>query len=488
MKSIKFIANKLASVSNPNYNTRIVFSYSLYGNADVYIYGLYRNCKVINAIYPSAWIYIYIGNDFDKSILQFITHNVQNVKYIETYVSGHLNMIHRFTSIDYPEVSIAFSRDADSIINERDVYCINTFMNSNKRFQIIRDNVAHDAEILGGMWGIKRGLLRSNIKDLINDFSLTKHPLAGLRGYDQTFLKNVIYPIVKDDSIVFDEFFQYHGETPIRINCGVPYSNINHVGSVYIPTEIVEYPNSNTISGYSFARKCKWTLCNRYLLMNRFSFYDSKDGDSIFINTDIIDKIHLFIPKETNNKYVFVFHNSDRAFGTNELNVVKKYAKHIFAINTNVQDELLTSIPLGFVDKQLDFISKFTYSPQPRNIEIYMNFSLHTNLQKRKQCFDIFKNNPNVITNHNISVDEYYSDLSRSKYVLCPEGTGIDTHRIYEAILCGAIPVVLRNSLESLYLKFPVCIVDSWTDPFYIPQCQDYSFDSSSYISLKRIQ
>jgi len=389
-------------------------------------------------------------------------------------------------SIDYPEVSIAFSRDADSIINARDLYCINTFIASNKRFQIIRDNLSHSVPILGGMWGIKRGLLGSNMKDLIHKFSLNNHLLTGLHGYDQEFLASAIYPLVKHDSLVFDEFFQYPGETPIRINCGVPYSNIDHVGSVYIPREIVQHPDSNTISGYSFARKCKWTICNRYLLMNRFSFYNSEDGDSIFINTDMIDKIHLFIPKETTNKYTFVFHNSDRAFGINELNAVKNYAKHIFAINTNIQDELLTSIPLGFVDKQLEFILKFSYSAQPRNIEIYMNFSLNTNIEKRKQCFDVFKNNPDVITKHNISVDEYYSDLCRSKYVLCPEGTGIDTHRIYEAILCGATPVVLRNSLESLYLKFPICIVDSWTDPFYVPQCQDYSFDSSSYINLKR--
>jgi hypothetical protein len=115
-------------------------------------------------------------------------------------------MIYRFTSIDYPEVSIAFSRDADSIINARDLYCINTFIASNKKFQIIRDNVSHSVHILGGMWGIKRGVLKSNVKDLIYAFSLGKNSLIGLHGYDQDFLASAIYPLVKHDSIVFDEF------------------------------------------------------------------------------------------------------------------------------------------------------------------------------------------------------------------------------------------------------------------------------------------
>ena len=59
--------------------------------------------------------------------------------------------------------------------------------------------------------------------------------------------------------------------------------------------------------------------------------------------------------------------------------------------------------------------------------------------------------------------------MCHSKFVLCPTGTGLDTHRVYEALACGATPVVLHSTLDPLYAKLPVCILNSWTDPFFVP-------------------
>jgi len=115
---------------------RNVVAFSLYGNVEKYIDGLIKNCEIIENVYPSFWKYIFIGNDFDKHILDKL-NGYRNVRIIETGLSGHVNMSMRFTAIDYPEVGVAFSRDCDSFINRRDIYCINGFLNSNKRFQII---------------------------------------------------------------------------------------------------------------------------------------------------------------------------------------------------------------------------------------------------------------------------------------------------------------------------------------------------------------
>jgi mannosyltransferase OCH1-like enzyme len=49
-------------------------------------------------------------------------------------------------------------------------------------------------------------------------------------------------------------------------------------------------------------------------------------------------------------------------------------------------------------------------------------------------------------------------------FELCPEGTALDTHRFYEAILLNTIPIVIKNSLEPLYILFPCIILDKWDD------------------------
>ena len=49
-------------------------------------------------------------------------------------------------------------------------------------------------------------------------------------------------------------------------------------------------------------------------------------------------------------------------------------------------------------------------------------------------------------------------------FELCPEGNGLDTHRFYEALYLNTIPIVKKNSLESLYRKYPCVIINEWGD------------------------
>ncbi len=230
------------------------------------------------------------------------------------------------------------------------------------------------------------------------------------------------------------------------------------------------------ISGKDFADRCDWVFDTRYP-QKRYSQFLSKHGDWVFINGDLLEQIPVL-----RKKFTWVVHNSDRPFGQRELNRLLPYALRIYAINTTVHHPLLKTIPIGFVDKQLAFLSTFKKSNVKKDIEIYGNFTPGTNTQKRQECIDCFKENPAAVFKSNLSVEEYYADLSRSKFVLCPEGTGIDTHRVYEALLCGATPVVLRNSLEELYAKLPICILDSWADAFYVPPTSPVSFNPNMYL------
>jgi len=215
------------------------------------------------------------------------------------------------------------------------------------------------------------------------------------------------------------------------------------------------------ISGKSFADSCKWVIDSRYPGRCVLWQLRAKTGDRIFINGDLVMSVARYLSK--NHSYVFVIHNSDQPFDEMKLNALLPYALHIYAINTIVKHPKLTTIPIGFPDAGVTFLSTFVRPDVPRDIELYMNFSIGTNVQKRIECYNAFKDDPRVVIRSNRTRKEYHEDLCRSKYVLCPEGMGIDTHRIYEAIYCGATPVVLRNQLSEFYTDYPVKIVDSWT-------------------------
>jgi hypothetical protein len=84
----------------------------------------------------------------------------------------------------------------------------------------------------------------------------------------------------------------------------------------------------------------------------------------------------------------------------------------------------------------------------------------------------------------------YLYKLHAYKFVLCPRGNGIDTHRFCEILLMGSVPIVERNGLTDLYEKFPCIIVENFTDILALPNTiptdlpdlfKNYIFDLEKY-------
>ena len=43
------------------------------------------------------------------------------------------------------------------------------------------------------------------------------------------------------------------------------------------------------------------------------------------------------------------------------------------------------------------------------------------------------------------SFTDHYEEMAQSRFVLCPSGLGMDSYRIWEALIVGAIPIVECN-------------------------------------------
>lgn len=141
-------------------NKKVCFSYCLYGRFNPkYYYGLINNVKFIQCRFPKALIHLWFGSDVEESYLNISMDNIL-IKKLD--ISGHELMTHRFLSIDEPNVDIMFSRDADSMISEREIEFINNFITSPYLLHTIRDHKGHFVPIMGGLFGIKKKLLKIN--------------------------------------------------------------------------------------------------------------------------------------------------------------------------------------------------------------------------------------------------------------------------------------------------------------------------------------
>jgi len=217
------------------------------------------------------------------------------------------------------------------------------------------------------------------------------------------------------------------------------------------------------ISGRSLALECQWNCCPRYPELRKFSYMQARHGDRVFINIDYISTFLSALPKwGTGKKFILACQNADTEFNTFWLTKLRRYALHIYSINCVIQDPMVTTIPIGFGDWSLNMIPTIWYEAD-RTIEILAGFLVKTNPGVRQPCVEIMLKDPRARTDLTLTKQHYYQRLCITKYVVCPEGQGHDTHRIYESIYFGAIPILLKGSvLAHLYKDMPILWVDSW--------------------------
>ena len=93
------------------------------------------------------------------------------------------------------------SRDTDSRLSLRERAAVDEWMESDKGFHIMRDHPYHRFPVLGGMWGVKRGVL-SDMNNIITNFNKENY-----YEIDYKFFAESIVPLIKDNVIIHDEFF-----------------------------------------------------------------------------------------------------------------------------------------------------------------------------------------------------------------------------------------------------------------------------------------
>ena len=223
---------------------------------------------------------------------------------------------------------------------------------------------------------------------------------------------------------------------------------------------------SYLLSGYEFHKISKWSFCPRYPSL--FNPHNIQENDIVFLNLDCFNQfIRVLRDHKPVNKCILITHNSDKTFTDVHASLLQPYVNTVYAINTNCSSKIVRTIPLGFVDnkyKPHSFFANLASTPLPKSILIYMNFSIQTNVSIRTECFNVFQRYSWVTKEQSIPPEEFYKQLARSNYVLSPEGTGIDCHRIYESLYLDAIPLVKTSKLDAFYEKLPVVIVQSWED------------------------
>jgi hypothetical protein len=194
-----------------------IISYSLWGDKPIYWKGALSNIELAKKYFPGFICRFYIDSQCDPILIQTLKgDNVEIV--LVGKDKEYQGMYWRFEASQEEDVDVFLSRDCDSRLSERESSAVNEWILSNKDFHIMRDHPYHTVPILGGMWGSKNGLTgKINLLKLIEDWRLKRHQdivkVSGHRqhsinayGDDQEFLRESVYPLVKDNAMEHSEF------------------------------------------------------------------------------------------------------------------------------------------------------------------------------------------------------------------------------------------------------------------------------------------
>ena len=182
-----------------------VIAFSLWGNDPRYLGGALQNISLARIFYPDWICRFYIGQSTLKNkkfILQL--KNSNNVEVVEMNEDGNwTGMFWRFYAALDSNVDMMLSRDTDSRLGFREAEAVKEWLSSDKSFHIMRDNHQHGVPILGGMWGTKA----STFKHLVGE-DMIDHKAGNYWQCDQEYLRDHVYPKIKDVTYVHDEFFE----------------------------------------------------------------------------------------------------------------------------------------------------------------------------------------------------------------------------------------------------------------------------------------
>jgi hypothetical protein len=158
----------------------------------------------------------------------------------------------------------------------------------------------------------------------------------------------------------------------------------------------------------------------------------------------------------------------------------------LFAVNNRALEGFSHSVPLGItnhcndspIHKILGDESHFLkandaeFNNDSFTPSLYLNFTAGNNSGVRRSVLAIAKE---IEHTYKVMVSlpdfspsgriQYLRNLRTNGLVLCPEGNGVDTHRFWETLYMGGVPVVTKNPvMEYFYTNLPVIQLNDWSE------------------------
>lgn len=215
-----------------------------------------------------------------------------------------------------------------------------------------------------------------------------------------------------------------------------------------------------------------------------------KENDIVYVNNSAVKDFFENYFNKIHCRFILVSGDSDVSmpFEGYEAYVNQNKLLHWFSQNLTLTHPKLSHIPIGLdyhTISQENFIHPWGMGCKPlaqeqmlqsivkksltdRLFACYVNFHFNEwDMNKRgdrQECLSQIDKSLCYFQPQYIDRMNTWNQMSQFVFVLCPFGGGYDTHRLWEALALGCIPIIKTSGLDPLFEDLNVFIVKSWTD------------------------
>jgi hypothetical protein len=145
------------------------------------------------------------------------------------------------------------------------------------------------------------------------------------------------------------------------------------------------------------------------------------------------------------------------------INIIEKNNIHVFTYSLSMNHPNLFFIPLG-ISKNFNH---FYLKKNTKETLCYLNIGIpcdrwHGN--PRKDILKLLENKSFIKKRNGLDYLSFYTDISKSKFAICPRGCGIDTYRLWDCIAIGCIPIVEKYDSHEQFADLPILFLDKIED------------------------
>lgn len=188
----------------------------------------------------------------------------------------------------------------------------------------------------------------------------------------------------------------------------------------------------------------------------------------VFCKSDLVDYFQSEKPMSLNPK-ILICGNSDVDFYEFEFRKFRNL-RAAFLQNSFISDNKnVYTLPIGLENAK--YASNGRTAFYSRKLEVFKERKIlvgpfGNTHSERNDLLDLPQHSSLHRITDRISTRNHIRNLDRYAFVACPRGNGVDTHRVWEAMYRGTIPILKENAWSKSLFDFgyPVILLNDWTD------------------------